>query len=230
VAKETRKGKVETIFCAACLRQTKHTLLKTYDTHWSDDEADMTGGATHDFLKCNGCESATLRITSWHSEAPGEPSVTFFPPRGTQEAVRAPKSFEEITYGGPLDSVYRQTLSAFNQKLLTLAGGGVRLLIEGVCNDRGIKDGNVTDANGVTKRKDNLEGRINGLAEKGLISTQQAETLHQIRFLGNDAAHELDQPSARNVGMALDIVEHLIEQVYEQPAKTKALASRKRPK
>ena len=67
-------------------------------------------------------------------------------------------------------------------------------MIEGVCNDRGIKDGNVTDANGVTKRKNNLEGRINGLAEKGLISTQQAETLHQIRFLGNDAAHELDQP------------------------------------
>ena len=30
--------------------------------------------------------------------------------------------------------------------------------------------------------------------------------------------------------MALDIVEHLIEQVYEQPAKAKALANRKRPK
>ena len=127
MAKETRKGKVETIFCTECLRQTKHTLLETYDTHWSDEEADMMAGATHDFLKCNGCESATLRITSWHSEAPGERSVTFFPPRGTQETVRAPKSFEEITYGGRLDSVYRQTLSAFNQKLLTLAGGGVRL-------------------------------------------------------------------------------------------------------
>ncbi|MEX0712559.1 MAG: DUF4145 domain-containing protein, partial [Pirellulales bacterium] len=71
--------------------------------------------------------------------------------------------------------------------------------------------------------------RINGLAEKGSISSQQAATLHQIRFLGNDAAHELYQPSARNVSMALDIVEHLLEQVYEQPAKAKALAARKRP-
>src|SRR5438552_2940400 len=96
-------------------------------------------------LGASGASPYNSPSTPRDSEAPGEPSVTFLPPRGSQEAVRAPKSFEEFTYGGPLDSVYRQTLSAFNQKLLTLAGAGVRLLIEGVCNDRGIKDGIVTD-------------------------------------------------------------------------------------
>jgi hypothetical protein len=228
MAKPPERSKNEKLLCSQCLRQTNHTLLKTYDTSWADDEADVSGGATYDFLSCDGCETATLRITSWFSEEPDE-MVTLYPPRGSEEVVRAPKTFEEITFGGPLESVYRQTVSAFNQRLLTLAGAGVRLIIEGVCKERGIEGGTVTDEKGVAKRKDNLEGRVNGLEETGYISRQQAETLHQIRFLGNDAAHELDQPSTRNVSMALDIVEHLLEQVYEQPAKAKALAARKRP-
>jgi hypothetical protein len=64
----------------------------------------------------------------------------------------------------------------------------------------------------------------------GFISSKQAETLHEIRFLGNDAAHELYQPSGQTVETAIDIVEHLLAQVYDQPAKGKALAARKRPK
>jgi hypothetical protein len=229
MAKSPQQPEIEKLLCAQCAQTTNHTLLSTYQTNWFHDESGFSGGANHDFLKCNGCESATLRITSWYSEDPGD-TVTIYPPRGTQEAIRKPKEFEEIVYGNALDSVYRQTVSAFNQQLLTLAGAGVRLIIEGVCNDRGIKDGPVADGKGSTKRKDNLEGRINGLAEKGYISTHQADTLHQLRFLGNDAAHSLDQPSVKIVGMALDIVEHLLEQVYDQPGKAKAIAARKRPK
>jgi hypothetical protein len=228
MATPVKRAKNERLMCSYCLHETNHTLLSTYHTSWSDDEADIRGGAAHDFLKCNGCETATLRIRSWFSEDEGT-SVTLYPPRGSQEVTRPPKEFDEITFGGPLDSVYRQTVSAFNQKLLTLAGAGVRLIIEGVCKEKGTEDGKIKDKNGVAKRKSNLEGRINGLEEEGYISAQQAETLHQIRFLGNDAAHELDQPSAGNVSIALDIVEHLLEQVYEQPVKAKALAARKRP-
>jgi hypothetical protein len=210
---------------------TNHALLGSYTVSSQDDDSGIAWGATHDFFKCNGCETSTLRISSWCSEdyPNEEPRFTFYPPRGARESIRNPKDFEEITFGGPLDSVYRQTVSAFNQKLLTLAGAGVRLIIEGVCRERGIKAGPVTGKKKGTTRRENLEGRINGLVEKGFISIQQAATLHEIRFLGNDAAHELDQPSVKNVGIALDIVEHLLEQVYEQPAKAKTLAMRKRP-
>jgi hypothetical protein len=67
------------------------------------------------------------------------------------------------------------------------------------------------------------------LAEKGFISSKQANALHEIRFLGNDAAHELDIPTVEVVSHAIDIVEHLMEQVYEQPEKAAALKARKRP-
>lgn len=189
----------------------------------------MTWGSRYDFLKCNGCETATYRRTSWFSEEPGESTVTFYPPRGSEAPIRPPKQFDQFPCSDPVGSVYRQTLGALNQELLTLAGAGLRLIIEGVCNQKGIKDGPVPDKTGTINRKDNLQGRIHGLAEKHFITDPQAEILHEIRFLGNDAAHELDQPSAKAVNTALDIVEHLLEQVYEQPEKAKALAARKRP-
>ena len=124
---------------------------------------------------------------------------------------------------------YDQTITAFNGGLLTLAGAGVRLLIEGICKEKNVNDGPLFDANGiqrVDKRKnnrpmrgDNLEGKINGMVEQDFISKTQSEHLHQIRFLGNDAAHQLDVPDVDVVNDAIDIVEHLIGQVYEQPEK-----------
>jgi hypothetical protein len=214
------------LLCSVCGRETNHTLRDSYKSSWSDDESGVGGGETNDFLMCNGCEAATLRTKSWFSEEP-EPSIALYPPRGSKGVAREPKDFDEMTYGGPLDSVYRQIISAFNQRLFTLAGAGVRLAIEGVCKEKAIKDG--PEKKGATKRASDLRGRINGLAEKGFISEQHADILHEIRFLGNDAAHELDQPSPKIVATALDIIEHLLEQVFEQPAKAKALAARKRP-
>jgi hypothetical protein len=208
---------------------TNHAVVGAYKTFWSEDEAGVSGGGTHEFLKCDGCETPTLRSETWFSEEPGETAFTFHPPRKSGDPDRKPRQFQNIPWGSPLDSAYRQTVAAFNQQLFTLAGAGVRLVIEGVCKERGVSDGHVTSKCGKTRRN-SLEGKINGLAEKNFISTQQAETLHQIRFLGNDAAHELDQPSSENVNLALDIVEHLLEQVYEQPEKARAIASRKRPK
>ncbi len=137
--------------------------------------------------------------------------------------------YAHLLLGNPLESVYRQTVTAFAQKLMTLAGAGVRLLIEGVCRDKGVTDGPVTDNNGAVRRRDNLEGKIYGLLEKGLISKHQADSLQQIRFLGNDAAHELDIPAPDTVAAAIDIVEHVFDQVYELPAKAKRLAARTRP-
>jgi hypothetical protein len=212
MSEASQTPKIEKIQCATCLHATNHTVLHSYETSWDDGE--VSGGSTHEFMKCNGCDMPTYRRTSWFSEEP-EPSYEFYPDRRSKEVGRRPKEFEHLPWGGPTESVYRQTVSAFTQGLLTLAGAGVRLNIEGICKERKIKDGDVTDKNGTPRRKDNLEGKINGLAEKNFISKKQADALHQIRFLGNDAAHELYQPTRATVSTALDIIEHLLEQVYE---------------
>lgn len=236
--KEKEGPKKDRIFCNTCMQVTHHSVEGEYQSFGEVGDGDITWGGKHSLLKCCGCETPTLKNVAWCSEDHGERGYDFEPPRKSDKE-RIPKQFDSIRYGSPLESAYRQTVSAFNQKLYTLSGAGVRLVIEGVCKDRKIEEGTLLDKTGsprISKKtglpivSDSLEGKIYGLAEKRYILSEQAKILHEIRFLGNDAAHELDQPSESTVATALDIVEHLLEQVYEQPEKGKTLAARVRPK
>ena len=112
-------------------------------------------------------------------------------------------------------------ITAFNSGSKTLAAAGVRLLIEGICIDHNILKGKTyTDKGRVNRSKagkidlrKNLEGKINGMRDKGHISKAQAKVLHQLRQLGNDAAHALDEPSLDLLGACINAVEHMMEQV-----------------
>jgi len=230
-----RVGKVEDIHCPVCKHQTPHTVHAAYKTTWHNEDI-ISVGATHEFLICGGCWSGAYRENSWCSEEP-ERTITFHPPRG--ENSRQPKQCPNVPWESKLNPVYRQTIIAFNNDLFTLAGAGARLLIEGVCKEQGVDDGPIFDhqngaqairlETGAPIIRDNLEGKINGMAERGIIGHMQARHLHQIRFLGNDSAHNLYIPDREDVGFALDIVEHIFDLVYEQPEKAKALSERKRP-
>jgi len=234
---EDRIGREDQIFCNQCKGVTAHTIRGAHDSHWDlGGESGMAGGGKHDMLSCDGCGCVTHRDKLWSTE--DQPTTNLYPPRPDPES-RQPNYYLELPWGSPLESVYRQTISAFNGQLPTLTGAGVRLLIEGICSDRGVKDGAVFDETGkpiVSKesgkpvRRDNLEGKINGLVEQGLIAKNQAKTLHEIRFLGNDAAHELDQPSRESLKTAIDICEQILAQIYQQPEAAERLAARKRPK
>lgn len=237
MAKE-RVGRVEEIACVRC-GVTRHTIRGSFEAFWEDKDRDISAVATYDLMECNGCQRGTLRETSWFSEEPDESPVTYWPPRNGGLPLREPRNFDALDYGGPVDSVYRQTITAFNNGLSTLAGAGIRLLIEGVCVEHKILKGRVYTDQGKLVReratrkivlRENLEGKINGLLMKGFISKNQAKVLHQLRKLGNDAAHALDQPPLRLIEECIEAIEHLIVQIYDQPELLKKLISRKKPK
>lgn len=80
----------------------------------------------------------------------------------------------------------------------------------------------INDNNGVVLRKErrnNLQGKINGLYEKGVLTKESAESLHEHRYLGNEAVHELSQPSKEELALAINIIEHILETIYEIPEK-----------
>ena len=82
------------------------------------------------------------------------------------------------------------------------------------------------DGKEITKR--NLEGKIHGMLQSGIINNQEFNALHELRFLGNDAVHQLEIPTVSDIGNALDIIEHLIEDIYEIPLKSRKLNNRRR--
>jgi hypothetical protein len=62
-----------------------------------------------------------------------------------------------------------------------------------------------------------------GLQEKGLLTQSSAQTLHEHRYLGNDAVHELARPSEDELRLAIEIIEHTLQQLYELPEKAEEL-------
>ena len=127
----------------------------------------------------------------------------------------------KIYYSLPdnINRLYKETIECYNNGIFTLCAAGIRALVEGICIDKKIKDGNVeeNDKNGNIKiiRKRNLEGKINGLIEKGVLTKENAESLHEHRYMGNEAVHQLSLPSKKELSLAISIIENIFDSIYE---------------
>jgi hypothetical protein len=109
----------------------------------------------------------------------------------------------------------------------------MRAILEAICADHAVHDGPKCDAQtgefrrdkrtGEVQRTDSLDGKIEGLAEKGLLTSGQARRFHEHRFIGNKALHELEVPSREMLEIALKQLEHLMADLYSMPAHTARL-------
>jgi hypothetical protein len=82
--------------------------------------------------------------------------------------------------------IYKEAIDALNANIRTLAGVGLRATVEAVCLNNNIRDGT-------------LETKIDELAKHNLLTAAQAELLHEERYLGNAALHELETPPAQDI-------------------------------
>jgi hypothetical protein len=113
--------------------------------------------------------------------------------------------------------MYRETVDALNADVRTLAGGGLRAVVEAICIDKKIDSAS-------------LLKRIDELAKQGYLTKAQADLLHEERYLGNSALHEMATPSPQDIEDGLGIVEGLINTIYILPAKAKRLKDRRESK
>lgn len=229
------KGKIIKVLCNSCKNSTKHKILSsinekgtepwdsTHDFHWNTD---------FEIIQCLGCETVSFRshhINSEHDDHEGRsiPTVRIYPQRSKD--TLALKSYMNVPFN--LQRIYRETIESYNYGNLTLCGVGVRALVEGLCQENGITGGNVEytkpDGKKENRRNTNLQGKINGLHENGKLTAQSAEILHEHRFLGNEAVHELSAPSKEDLGLAIEIVENVFDTLYEIPNKEQQLKSKR---
>ena len=69
----------------------------------------------------------------------------------------------------------------------------------------------------------NLENQINDLITAGVITADGGRILHSLRFMGNKAAHEVKAHTPEELGIAMDVIDHLLLGVYILPDKAKRL-------
>lgn len=228
------------IFCIRCKQYTNHDILNERKHYYCPEntprmQIDFAEG-TWQILQCRGCEEITFRERWINSEDFNpitgglEESVNLYPQRG--EDILPIKHFFNTPQN--LRQIYRELIDCFNNGSYTLCAAGLRALIEGLCAEENILSGPITiikkDGTKVIKKKKTLQGKIEGLCKKGLLTRNLTDTLHECRFLGNKALHQLDIPSKEELKLAIEIIEHTIENVYEISRKAESLKRRMGPR
>lgn len=200
--------------CPTCATDTHHTLLHSvrrsdgdeYNNFWWEDE--------HQIVECDGCKTVSFRhlYTDSDSIAPDggggayhEVTEALYPPR-----VAGRQSLREVFYlPVNIRRIYTETQLALVNDAPVLVGIGVRAIIETVCKD-------------LQAQGDSLQARIDDLVNKQLLAQSGADVLHKLRVLGNDSAHEVKPHSSRQLALAMDVVEHLLQGAYVFPEKAKS--------
>lgn len=204
------QGEEVLVPCAKCSGKTAHEVVLSLDQAGSDDECDVQWHQHYQIIRCKGCKHVSFRDASTYSEdyiqiANDEWEHTVYQ-KLYPSRLEGRKDLSEYSLFLPTETqqVYKETVQALVNNSPVLAGIGLRALVETVCKER-----NATGAN--------LLAKIDNLAERKVLSPAQAMILHKIRTLGNAAAHEVKPHNERQLGLAMDIVEHLLKDVYVFP-------------
>lgn len=196
---------------------TNQDVIASKDFDYSDEDAGFWAEETFQMIQCMGCDYVSLRSIYTGLDV-GDGTIeteTLYPHR--DEFYRKARDYKNLPH--VVSGLYAEVIETFVHSHKILCAAGVRALIEGVCKQKHVTGGNVFQRNksGPTKTvfKKDLRGKIEGLLQKGLITKQESKALHQLRFLGNEALHELEPPHRKNLKTAIDIIEHLLESLYE---------------
>lgn len=226
------KGEKKRILCAKCNIETNHLVLASVHRNGEecfDDEYWITWGENAEIVQCQGCESTSFAKYNWCSEDdPHEGVNVRIYPKRDSSAIKK-KDFWEAPRN--LRRIYKEAIDSFNNDCFLLCAVGIRTMVEGICADKSIKNGLVPtkqkDGTMKDEEKNNLEAKIFGLYQNGILTKQSADILHEHRYLGNDAAHDFSVPSTDELKLAIEIIENTLEQLYEIPEKSNEL-NRKR--
>ena len=198
-------------YCRECRRKTNHKSLhkenKTINTE------DFYSTESFSIIQCLGCDSMSfLKIYSDEymmviDEYTGEP-VFYDDEEIFPKYIAGGIEIIKNTYYLPkkVHNIYQETVEALKNDLYILAAGGLRTIIEAICNELKIKEANISK-------------RIDELLNKGHLTKAQVKRLHSIRFLGNDALHEVDTPEKEVVYGLFDIINHLLQDLFLQDKK-----------
>ena len=204
------------VMCLQCSGSTFHDVLKSVDNFYTEPEDfPFETKEQNQLIQCRGCHAFSYRIahilSSDHDRLQDRGGNDYYrlteklyPPR--LENIRSLDNEDQLYLPKKVNLIYQETLSALSIPLAVLAGIGLRALLETICKER-------------CAQGDNLSEKIDNLVTQQILTPENAAILHKIRTLGNNAAHEVQPHSATQLALAMNIVEHLLNNVYILPQK-----------
>jgi hypothetical protein len=200
--------------CTQCTGKTSHKVLVSVDKsgEFTNEYSYIHWYYIYQIVQCNGCKTNSFRSVNGNSEDYHQISEDewetgeiekLYPSR-----IEGRKTLENTNYYLPnkVESIYKETIQALSGNSPILAGIGLRALIETICKEKNAQGGN-------------LLARIDSLVDKNILTPAGSKILHKIRTLGNDATHEVKPHNEKQLNLAMEIMEHLLTDVYILPKK-----------
>ncbi len=204
-------------FCLSCNRSTNQTVRKEFEVLYQENEGHWWDKTIYQIIECGGCSETTFRklYTDVAMQGPPEQEVYYkvdlYPERDSNSLKAKPSRYVPSR----ISELYSETIATYNSNSPILCIAGIRAIIEAICKDRNIKGGNLHFRDGSPKRKSSsLPGKIYGLMEEGYLTEGNVEILLHLRFLGNEALHNLSRPSKEELKLAIEILDHVIDNIY----------------
>jgi hypothetical protein len=207
----------QSVACTKCSGKTSHRVLAIVNVNGSEGDSNYSFDwhTGHELIQCLGCKTISYRTVSSNSEdyfrdehgdTIYETAEKLYPLR-----INGVKGLgDEAIYLPPkIRQIYDETLTALSVSAPILAAIGLRALVETVCKEKNA-DGH------------DLFKKIDSLVDKRVLTPMGANILHKIRTIGNAAAHEVKPHSESQLLLALDIVEHLLKDVFILPKQVEA--------
>lgn len=216
----TKNSKVDQkvdVTCRECKRATKHLVFSDVRLKGSEDMGPHDYFMWYDeyqIVQCQGCETISFRKThenseDYHQTGPEDVEHTLYVDLYPNPEEGRDTLEDDHLLPSNLQRIYSETIKSINAGQTVLTGIGIRAIVETVCKDK--------NSNG----KD-LYAKINDLVTQGVLTKDGADILHKLRTLGNEAAHEVKPHDNVQLGLALDVIDHLLQGVYILPYHAKA--------
>ena len=187
--------------CAECGTETSHKALAGVNESGQSPDDDITYWMEYWTVQCQGCKTVSFCRATTTTEDVDDEGV----PIATYDLYPARlNGHKKMSWDGPMPHeiyrIYEETHAAICQGSAVLSGIGIRAVVEAVCKNQGV--------NG------KLNKQIDKLAAKNIITAKHAKTLHRLRFMGNDAAHDVKAHKPKELSAGIKVVEHLLHSVY----------------
>lgn len=192
-------------FCKKCKGLRNHKVIFEHKVRGEEEDYDYQWINQYKVIECNGCDNISfLHIYGDNQMVKhiSEDEIDYYEDEYIYPYYLE-KGLEISSYSlpSPIKEIYIETISALKANAYILTAGGFRAIIEALCNNLKIKKGN-------------LEERINLLHNKGHLTLSESKRLHSIRFLGNDALHEIEKPKKAQLEILLEIINHLLSNLF----------------
>lgn len=190
-------------YCPVCKQKTHHEILGEGDNYAPNNEYYYK--ETCRVVKCCGCDhvSFDLEILEESNIEYNDQGYEELIPVHTSYPIKENQIVPLRSWEIPplIGKAYRESVEALNNGSLLLASIGFRATIEALCNEKGFDKGTL-----ITK--------INKLREKGVITAADCERLHEARFMGNESAHQIQEPDREHILIVLEVVNNILNNLY----------------